>query len=114
MIDYLTFEDYERYNPNLKPSEQANAGGMQSKTYRVRLALEQFFPGSKVVSRVADITAAVVLIEPLWYLMNRGREFEDSGTTEKTESDLGLLQKMPVKRIIYGSEFAALRMSREE
>ena len=115
MIDYLTYDDYAAYNPQLKPSQQRNAGGMQSKTYRVRLALEEFFPGAtKVVSRVEDITASVVLIEPLWYLMNRGNEYAETGTTEQTEAALKALHSMPIKRIIYGSEFAPLRMSREE
>ena len=114
MIDYLTYEDYSVYDPQLKPSQQRNAGGMQSKTYRVRLALEEFFPGSKVVSCVEDITEKVVLIEPLWYIMNRANEYHESGTTQKTESDLEQLYSMPIKRIIYGSEFGPLRMSREE
>ena len=44
VLDYLTYDDYAAYSPQLKPFQQRNAGGMQSKTYRVRLALEEFFP----------------------------------------------------------------------
>ena len=63
MIDYLTAEDYALYNPDIKPSRQRNAGGMQTKTYRVRDALEEYFPTSKTVHILEDITEKIVLIE---------------------------------------------------
>ena len=98
MIDYLTYIDYALYDPQIKPSAQRNAGGMQSKTYRVREALEQFFPGSRVISEVDDIRAQVVLIEPLRFIM-------------KPDESLERLKQMDVKKIIYGSEFGPLRIS---
>ena len=74
MIDYLTAEDYALYNPDTKPSRQRNAGGMQTKTYRVRDALDEFFPGSKTVHKLEDITEKIVLIEPLWYILKPEHE----------------------------------------
>ena len=100
MIDYLTYEDYALYDPHIKPSQQRNAGGMQSKTYRVREALDEFFPGARVVSRVDEIRSRVVMIEPLWFIM--GREIDE---------EIEKLQSLDVKKIIYGSEFGPLRIS---
>ena len=98
MISYLTFEDYAVYNQYLSPSQNRNAGGMQSKVYRVREALDLGFPGSKVVSEVEDIDANVVLVEPLRFFMRPG-----DGTLEK-------LKELDAKKILYGSEFAPLRV----
>lgn len=99
MIDYLTVEDYALYNPDVKPSRQRNAGGMQSKTYRVRDALEEFFPCSKTVHKLEDITAGIVLIEPLWYFL----------PVEHLENQMNALKSVKAKKIIYGSEFSPLR-----
>ena len=98
MISYLTFEDYAVYNQYLSPSQNRNAGGMQSKVYRVREALDLGFPGSKVVSEVEDINANVVLVEPLRFFMRPG-----DGTLEK-------LKALDAKKILYGSEFAPMRV----
>ena len=56
MIDFLTYEDYYIYDPHIKPSQQR-------KTYRVRDAFEEFFPSSKTVHKLEDITEKIVLIE---------------------------------------------------
>ena len=100
MIDYLTYFDYARYDPNIAPSRQGTAGGMQSKTYRVREALDAYYPGSKVVSNIEEITAPVVLIEPLSFFM-----------LEDPEAELNKLKMVNAKKIVYGSEYAPMRMS---
>ena len=100
MIDYLTYFTYANYNPQISPSKQGQAGGMQSKTYRVREALEDTYPTSKVISNIEDISAPVVLIEPLSFFM-----------MEDPESELQKLKSIKAKKIVYGSEFAPLRMS---
>lgn len=69
MIDILTWDHYARYDPNLPPSKQGGAGGMQSKTYRTLEALQNCFPGSSVVTEVDEIKSTVVLIEPLHFTL---------------------------------------------
>ena len=105
MIDYLTSEDYALYNPDIKPSRQRNAGGMQTKTYRVRDALEEYFPTSKTVYKIEDITADIVLVEPLWYILKPGHE-----PIEYWENQMNALKAVEAKKIIYGSEFSLLRV----
>ena len=100
MIDYLTYFSYADYDPNVAPSRQGQAGGMQSKTYRVREALDAYYPGSKVVSNIEEITAPVVLIEPLSFFM-----------LEDPEAELNKLKLIQAKKIVYGSEYAPMRMS---
>ena len=73
MIDYVTSEDYALYNPDIKPSRQRNAGRMQTKTYRVRDAHEEFFPGSKTIHKLENITEKIVLIEVFKRLAGSGR-----------------------------------------
>ena len=98
MIDYFTLEHYAKYDPNRRPSEQGGSGGMQSKTHRVLDALQTYFPGSRVVTEVDDIKATVVLIEPLRFTLGDEESFEK-------------LKWVDAKKIIYGGEFAPLRMS---
>ena len=100
MIDYLTYFTYANYDPQIAPSRQGQAGGMQSKTYRVREALDFDFPGSKVVSDISGISAPVVLIEPLSFFM-----------MAEPEKELDKLKFITAKKIVYGSEFAPLRMT---
>ena len=105
MIDYLTSEDYALYNPDVKPSRQRNAGGMQAKTYRVSDALEEYFPGSKTVHKLEDITANIVLVEPLWYILKPEHE-----PIEYWERQMEALKQVQAKRVLFGSEFSVLRV----
>ena len=105
VIDYLTAKDYALYNPDVKPSRQRNAGGMQSKTARVRDALDEYFPTSKTVYKLEDITADIVLVEPLWYILKPSHE-----PIEYWENQMNALKGVKAKKIIYGSEFSLLRV----
>lgn len=83
MIDYPTFEDYAVYSPYIKPSQQRNVGEMQSKVYWTREALDQGFPGSKVVSEIEDINTNIVLVESLRFFMR-----PDNSALEKLKAQV--------------------------
>lgn len=101
MIDLLTWGHYADYDPNLRPSKQGGAGGMQSKTARTLEVLQTYFPGSRVVTEVDDIRSTVVLIEPLRFTLG------DFDSVDK-------LEWIDAKKIMYGGEFAPLRLSPSE
>lgn len=74
---------------------------MQSKTARTLEALQTYFPGSQVVTEVDDIRSTVVLIEPLRFTLG------DFDSVDK-------LEWIDAKKIVYGGEFAPLRLSPSE
>ena len=98
MIDYLTVQRFLDFNPMLPPASQGGGGGMSVKTYRVLEALRNIYPKSTGVSRVSQITADTVLVEPLWFTMQEGARLQ-----ELIETD--------AKKVLYCSEFTMLRLN---
>lgn len=109
MINYLTPEKFLRFDPLKPPAAQGGGGGMSSKVSRVLKALREVYPKTRGISEVSAIDADTVLIEPLRFVMVQNDPTQPD--YEDVDLLLSQLADSPVKKIIYCSEFAMLRLT---